>query len=99
MQGRDSSIRSKLMLVVLATTLAALGVVALALVVYETQNFERTTAAGLMTQAQLLGTASAAALIFDDPAAARENLALLKVQPQIRSAAICPDSSSRLLTA
>ena len=88
MQGRDSSIRSKLMLVVLATTLAALGVVALALVAYETQNFERTTAAGLMTQAQLLGTASAAALIFDDPAAARENLALLKVQPQIRSAAI-----------
>jgi len=73
MQGRDSSIRSKLMLVVLATTLAALGVVALALVAYETQNFERTTAAGLMTQAQLLGTASAAALIFDDPAAAREN--------------------------
>ena len=88
MPGRGSSIRSKLMLVVLATTLTALGVVAFALVVYETQNFERTTAAGLMTQAQLLGTASAAALIFDDPVAARENLALLKVQPQIRSAAI-----------
>ena len=88
MEGPGRSIRSKLMLVVLATTLAALGVVAFALVVYETQSYERTTAASLMTQAQLLGTASAAALVFDDPVAARENLALLKVQPQIRSAAI-----------
>ncbi len=88
MEGPGRSIRSKLMLVVLATTLAALGVAAFALVVYETRSFERTTAASLMTQAQLLGTASAAALVFDDPVAARENLALLKVQPQIRSAAI-----------
>ena len=88
MEGPARSIRSKLMLVVLATTLTALGVVAVALVLYETQSYERTTAAGLMTQAQLLGAASAAALVFDDPVAARENLALLKVQPQIRSAAI-----------
>ena len=86
--GAGRSIRSKLMLVVLATTLAALVVVAIALVIYETQTYERSTAGALMTQAQILGRASAAALVFDDPAAARENLGLLSVQPQIRAAAV-----------
>jgi signal transduction histidine kinase len=76
------------MLVVLATTLAALGVVAIALVVYESRTYERSTAAGLMTQAQVLGRATAAALVFDDPDAARDNLAALKLQPQIRAAAV-----------
>ena len=82
------SVRSKLMLVVLATTVAALVVVAIALVVYETRTYERATAASLMSQAQILARASAVALVFDDPAAARENLALLQMQPQIRAAAI-----------
>jgi len=86
--GAGRSVRSKLMLVVLATTVAALVVAAIALVVYETQTYERSTAAGLIAQAQILGRASAAALVFDDPVAARENLALLQVQPQIRAAAI-----------
>jgi signal transduction protein with periplasmic or extracellular sensor domain len=88
MTDAGRSVRSKLMLVVLATTIAALVVAAIALVVYETRTYERSTAAGLMSQAQILGRASAAALVFDDPVAARENLALLQVQPQIRAAAI-----------
>jgi two-component system, sensor histidine kinase len=88
MRNPAQSIRSKLMLVVLATTATALIVVAIALVVYESRAYERGAANGLMTQAQILGRASAPALVFDDPAAARENLALLKVQPRIRAAAI-----------
>ena len=80
MIGPGRSIRSKLMLVVLATTLAALIVVAIALVIYESRTYERSTAEGLMTQAQILGRTTAPALVFDDPAAARENLALLKVR-------------------
>ena len=76
------------MLVVLATTLAALVFVAIALVVYESRTYERSTAAGLMTQAQVLGRATAAALVFADPDAARDNLAALKLQPQIRAAAV-----------
>src|SRR6185312_11926592 len=82
------SIRSKLMLVVLVTTVAALVVVAIALVIYESRAYEQGSVNGLMTQAQILGRASAPALVFDDPSAARENLALLKVQPRIRAAAI-----------
>ena len=88
MRGPGQSLRSKLMLVVLATTVAALVVVAIALVIYESRTYEQSTAAGLMTQAQSVGRASAPALVFDDPAAARENLAVLKGQAQIRAAAI-----------
>jgi signal transduction histidine kinase len=88
MRGPGRSIRSKLMLVVLATTAAALVVAAIALVLYESRAYEKSSVAALMTQAQILGRASAPALVFDDPAAARENLALLRVQPSIEAAAI-----------
>jgi signal transduction histidine kinase len=88
MRDPGQSIRSKLMLVVLATTVAALVVAAIALVIYESRTYEQASANALMTQAQILGRASAPALVFDDPAAAAENLALLKVQPRIHAAAI-----------
>jgi two-component system, sensor histidine kinase len=88
MRSPERSIRSKLMLVVLATAGAALAVAAIGLVLYESRTYEQSTASALMTQAQILGRASGPALVFDDPAAARDNLALLKVQPQIRAAAI-----------
>ena len=88
MRGPVQSVRSKLMLVVLATTIAALVVAAIALVVYESRTYERSTADGLMTQAQILARSTAPALVFDDPVAARENLALLKLQPQILAAAV-----------
>jgi signal transduction histidine kinase len=88
MRGPVQSVRSKLMLVVLATTIAALVVVAIALVIYESRTYERSTADGLMTQAQILARSTAPALVFDDPVAARENLALLKLQPQILAAGV-----------
>ena len=87
-RGPGRSVRSRLMLVVLATTLAALGVVAIALAVYESRTYERSVASVLMTQAQVLGRATAPALVFDDPDAVRDNLAALKLQPQIRAAAV-----------
>jgi signal transduction histidine kinase len=88
MRGPGQSIRSKVMLVVLATTAAALVVVAIALLVYDTRTYERSAANALLTQAEILARANAPALVFDDPATARDNLALLRVQPQIRAAAI-----------
>jgi two-component system, sensor histidine kinase len=88
MRNPGRSVRSKLMLVVLVTTVAALVVVAIALVIYESRAYEQGNVNALMTQAQVIGRASAPALVFDDAIAARENLALLKVQPRIRAAAI-----------
>jgi signal transduction histidine kinase len=84
----NRSVRRKLMVVVLVTTFTALLVAAIALVTYELRTYERTWASDLTTQADILARASAPALAFDDPRAAAENLALLKVRPQILRAAI-----------
>jgi signal transduction histidine kinase/FixJ family two-component response regulator len=88
MLARARSVRQKVMIVVLATTVTALLVTALAMLLYETRAYRTTVVGDLTTQADILGRASAAALAFDDPAAARENLALLRARPQILAASI-----------
>ena len=82
------SVRRKLLLVVLTTTFAALVVSAITLFVYDLRAYQHSSLNDLATQADLLAGASAAALVFNDPQAARENLAALQARPQIRAAAI-----------
>jgi signal transduction histidine kinase len=82
------SIRIKLALVVLATTLAALVVAGIALVIYDLSAYREAGVQDLSTQAEILGRASAPALAFDDPKAATEYLQLLKAKPEIASAVI-----------
>jgi signal transduction histidine kinase len=82
------SIRHKLTLIVLATTLAALAVTGIALVIYDLQDYREAGLNDLVTQADILGRATAPALAFQDPRAANENLQLLKAKPRISSAAI-----------
>jgi len=82
------SIRHKLALMVLATTLLALVVAGIALVIYDLRIYREAGFNDLMTQADILGRASAPALAFDDPKAAGENLQLLKAKPKISGAAI-----------
>ena len=82
------SIRMKLALVVLATTFVALLVSGVALVFYDTRAYRAAGAADLLTQAEILGRASAPALIFDDPKSAHEYLTLLRAKPEIAAAAI-----------
>jgi signal transduction histidine kinase len=82
------SIRQKLALMALATTLLALVVAGLALVIYDLRVYREAGISDLMTQAEILGRATAAALAFDDPRAAAENLRLLKAKPGIAAAAI-----------
>ncbi|HZQ60719.1 MAG TPA: ATP-binding protein [Casimicrobiaceae bacterium] len=84
----DRSIRRKLMVVMLVTTMTSLLVAAVALVTYELRNYERSWSNDLQTQADILARATAPALWFDDARSARENLALLKARPQILAAAI-----------
>jgi signal transduction histidine kinase/ActR/RegA family two-component response regulator len=86
------SVRVKLFVLMLATTLIALVIAVAALVVYDSKDYHDRVVADLTTQADILGRSSVAALAFDDPAAARENLALLKVRPSIREAAIYNDA-------
>src|SRR5690554_5913117 len=82
------SIRHKLIGIVLATTFAALTLAGVALVIFDLQSYDSSLRAELLTQADIIGTASAPALDFEDPKVARENLALLRANPTISAAAI-----------
>ena len=82
------SIRNKLALVVLASTFTALVVTGVALVVYDLRAYREAGFNDLHTQADILGRASAAALAFDDPKTAAENVQLLKAKREISAAAI-----------
>lgn len=83
-----SSIRYKLVMVVLATTTAALLVAGAAMVIYDLRTYQQSRISDLGTQAEILGRASAPALAFNDPKSAREYLGLLRVRPEIANAAI-----------
>ena len=82
------SIRYKLALVALTTTLAALIVAGVALAIYDMRAYRNAGVSDLLTQADILGRASAPALAFDDAKSARENLLLLKAKPNIAAAVI-----------
>ena len=82
------SIRSKLVRAVMTTTLVALLVSVAIIIVYDLRSYHRSLVNDLATQAELVGHMSSAALTFDDPRLANENLALLRTRPQVRAAAI-----------
>ena len=84
----SQSLRRKVIRMVLATTLVALVVALLAIAAYELRLYHKTWTADVTTQAELLGQSTAAALAFNDPATATESLALLRIRPQVRAAAI-----------
>lgn len=85
---RLRSVRYKLFVGVLLTSIAALLVTGLSLLAYDLHNLRATLADDLTTQAELIGRACAPALQFDDPKAANDNLALLRARPLIDGAAL-----------
>ncbi|MCC2956858.1 response regulator [Massilia sp. IC2-477] len=85
---RGRSIRSKLVRAVMATTLVALLVSVAIIIFYDLRSYHRSLLNDLATQAELVGHMTSAALTFDDPRLANENLALLRTRPQVRAAAI-----------
>lgn len=86
--GQTRSLRTKLLGVVLATTFVALAVALTAMVGYDLHAYHKSWSDDMSAQAELLGRTTAAALTFDDAKAARENLGLLRLRPQVRAAAI-----------
>jgi signal transduction histidine kinase len=83
-----SSLRGKLAAVMLLTTLVAVVVALAAIIVYDLQAYHRSAVDDVGAQAELLARTSATALAFDDAKVARDNLAVLRVQPKVRAAAI-----------
>lgn len=82
------SVGRKVMVVVLATTFAALLLTVIALLVYDARTYRESWVNDLATQADILARASAPALAFHDEKAAQENLSLLRVRPNILVGAI-----------
>jgi signal transduction histidine kinase len=78
-----SSVRRKVMLLVLATTIVALGLSAAALVIYDLGDYERQWTDDLNLQAEILARASGPALQFNDPQAATNDLRLIRVRPRV----------------
>jgi signal transduction histidine kinase len=89
------SIRYKLFIVVMATTLAALVVAGTTMAVYDLQTYKEQWINDLSSKADILGRASSAALSFDDRQTAQGYLELLKTRPRVISAAIY-DARGRL---
>ncbi|WP_306394760.1 ATP-binding protein [Telluria beijingensis] len=86
--SRQRSIRKKLVAVVMTTTFVALLVSIAIVIAYDLRSYHRALVNDLSTQAELVGHMTSAALSFDDPRLANENLALLRTSPRVRAAAI-----------
>ncbi|HEX2829644.1 MAG TPA: ATP-binding protein [Burkholderiales bacterium] len=82
------SIRRRIVLVVMATAGVALMAACVALLLLDLRSYHAALVADAETQAQIVGRASVAALGFDDPMAATENLSLLKTRPGISAGAL-----------
>ncbi|WBY01718.1 ATP-binding protein [Ramlibacter tataouinensis] len=88
---RARSVRSKLNLALAATTLIALVLAGLALLVVDLQSELEDMREDLMTHADVIALVSAPALSFADPAVAAENLAVLRVKRGVTAAALYDD--------
>jgi signal transduction histidine kinase/ActR/RegA family two-component response regulator len=89
---QTGTVRGKLILMALITTLVALITTSVCVLIYDVKSFQQGWVDDLTTQAEIIATMSAPAVSFNDQAAARQNLELLRVRPQIRSAAIYTES-------
>ena len=82
------SIRGRILAVIIITAFSALIVAAGALMVYDLRAYRQSRVDDLGTLADVLAAASGPALAFKDPAGARSNLAVLRVQPSIVAGAL-----------
>jgi len=95
MQHDTGSVRSKLILMALATTFVALLSASIAMLLYDLRTFQRYWVDDLMTQADIIASVTAPALAFNDARSAQQNLAVLRVRPQILAGAIYSANGAR----
>ncbi len=93
-----NSVRSKLILMAVATTIVALLSAAIAMLVVDVRTFQKVWVDDLTTQADIIADVTAPAVSFNDAAAATRNLSVLRVRPQIVAGAIYTNSGQRFAT-
>ena len=81
-------IQRKLVGFIFLTTVTVLLGSYLILLVYESRTSAQVATNGLKTMADVIATNSTAALIYDDPKLAEENLAVLSAEPDVTAAAL-----------
>ena len=95
MKRRLRSFRSRLLAIVMATTLAALAFSLVGSILGNAWSFHRQQFADMLAQATLVGRMTSPALSFEDPALAQTNLELFDTRPDVRAAALY-DADGRL---
>jgi signal transduction histidine kinase/CheY-like chemotaxis protein len=95
MQHDSGSVRSKLILMAVSTTFVALFAASIAMLLYDLRTFQQYWVDDLMTQADIIASVTAPALSFNDAKTAQQNLAVLRVRPQILSGAIYTAAGAR----
>ncbi|USX24879.1 ATP-binding protein [Oxalobacteraceae bacterium OTU3CINTB1] len=83
-----STVRARLIAMALATTAAALLLCTCAMLFYDLGTFQRSWIDDMRTQAEMIALASAPAINFNDAPAARKNLDMLRMRPEILAGAI-----------
>ncbi len=82
------SVRGKLMVMAVSTTFVALLASSIAMLFYDLRSFQQYWVDDLMTQADILASVNAPALSFNDVKTAEQNLAVLRVRPQVLAAGV-----------
>ncbi|MEH6436034.1 hybrid sensor histidine kinase/response regulator [Massilia sp. DD77] len=92
------SVRSKLILMAVATTVVALLSAGAAMLLLDLRTFQRYWVDDLTTQADIVATVTAPAVSFNDVTGAAQNLRLLRLRPQIVAAAVYTSNGARFAT-
>ena len=95
MQHDTGSVRTRLILMAVSTTFVALLSASVAMLLYDLRTFQQYWVDDLMTQADVIASVTAPALAFNDAKAAQQNLAVMRVRPQILAGAIYTASGAR----
>jgi signal transduction histidine kinase/ActR/RegA family two-component response regulator len=88
MSLQNLSIRRKLMLITMLTSTAALVLSSVSFLIYDLISFRRQLSQDLMTQAEIIGFNSGAAMAFKDESAATATLSALTAKDDIVAAAL-----------
>jgi PAS domain S-box-containing protein len=83
-----TTLRGKLMRVVLATTAIGVIIAGIAMLTVDLSRYRNSWASDLSAEAAILGVATAPALAFNDLETAERNLAALKARPRVQAAAL-----------
>jgi len=93
---RHRSISTKLILIILTVSFVIVALVGGARIAWDVQQARQQLVQEISTLTSLLGDRSSAALAFDDPRLAKENLSSLQTIPQVLQACLYRSNSSLL---